>query len=49
MRSAMDMDADGNRWRALADFWTKHRQSDSNCWLRLWMECDSALMHGSTL
>jgi hypothetical protein len=29
--------------------WSNTWQSDSNCWLRLWMECGNALMHGSAL
>jgi hypothetical protein len=46
------MNADGKRWRALADYLIKQRQSGSNCWLRLWMEYDiayNAFMHGSAL
>jgi hypothetical protein len=51
MRTAMDMDADGKRWRALADYLIKHmaKRQQRLCWLRLWMECDSALVHGSAL
>ncbi len=53
MRTAMDMDADGKRWRALADYLINHMAKLQQLLAaRLWIESDNAynaLLHGSAL